>query len=201
MPLLKGRGLRQVQRSRLRRPVAVLAQGSKLLIGARRQMLQLRLLFLQGRHCGLPGVDQGLLLRPVRSQALELALADADPLVHPGHFRLELLQQVARSHGLRFGLAFGAFQAVHQGREVPDLVPQGEDQTLLMAQCRFEFRGEPQDVAQLALHRKRALPTLFSARHGHVMETLAALGEKEGVWILQRQVPGKSGIGHDVTVP
>ena len=66
---------------------------------------------------------------------------------------------------------------------------------LFIAQGAFEILQLAQDFAQLALHRKRAFRALLSAGDGHVVETLAGLGEEEGVGIFERQAAGDVGSG------
>jgi hypothetical protein len=72
-------------------------------------------------------------------------------------------------------LAPFAFEAFQQGRELGEFSAQSEYSRFLLAQSPFQIFQLPQDVAQFAFHRKRALCALFAARDRYVMEALAGL--------------------------
>ena len=107
---------------------------------------------------------------------------------------------MAGSHRLFFRFAFFAFEAVEQGSEVFDFAAQGQDAHFFMAQRLFQISELAQNVAQFALHRKRAFGALLASGDGHVVEAFTGLREEERIGIFQRQLAGKGGIGNDVAV-
>jgi hypothetical protein len=106
-----------------------------------------------------------------------------------------LLQHVAGRHGLMFGFALFAVEAIEQGSEVLDFAAQGEHAHFFVAQGAFEIFELAQDFAQLALHRERAFGALLASGDGDVVEAFAGLGEEKRVRIFECQAARDVGSG------
>ena len=73
------------------------------------------------------------------------------------------------------GLTFLTLQAIEQGSEVFDLASQSEDAHLFLLQGALQILQLAHDLAQFALHRKRAFGALFAAGNGQVVEAFSGV--------------------------
>ena len=120
--------------------------------------------------------------------ALQFAFVGREPLAHPRHLAFELMQRVARCHGLPFRFALLVFQPLQQAVSSAISRPERGDAHLLLGHGALQLAHLLQHFAQLALHGERALAALLAAGDGHVVEALARLREEECVGIFQRQI-------------
>ena len=112
-------------RCRLRRLFAVLAKRSQRLLRCGNLLIESDALFFDCRDFRLPGAHDSFLLGTFRGQAAQFELRDVKPFAHPCHLRLELLQHVARRHGLKLGVAFLTVEAFEKGTEIFNFAVEG----------------------------------------------------------------------------
>jgi hypothetical protein len=125
-----------------------------------------------------------LLLGPLCGKTLQLSLGNAHTLADSGHLRIKLLEHVAGSHRLVFGLSLLAFEAIEKRREVSNFPAERQHSHFFLTKSALEILNLPQNFPEFALHRKRALGTLFAAGDSHVVEAFSGLREKKRVGIL-----------------
>ena len=147
MTFFEGRHPGQVLRRILGGNVTCHALAGKLLLSAGGSPLQFQALRIEGVDLRMAGSDQTLLFRALQRQTLQFMAAGIHAFADPVHFGFELLQQVARCHGLLFRLPLFLFQTFKQGSEFLDFPAQGEDAHLLVAQRAFQIGHQAQNIA------------------------------------------------------
>ena len=75
--------------------IAALAQAGQLLLGECGRLLELRTVVFGGRHIKFADANRFLLRGPLGGETRALFFGNLDALTDLGHFRLELLQQMA----------------------------------------------------------------------------------------------------------
>ncbi len=134
------------------------------------------------------------------ADAPQFALVGREALAHPRHLAFELAQSVFGGHGLPLGLALLVFQPLQQPGQLGDIASDRGNVGFFLADGALELVHLDQHVAQLALHRERALAALFAAGDRHIVEALARLRQEKRVGIVQRQVAADLGVRNDVAV-
>ena len=113
------------------------------------------------------------LLGALGRKSLQFQLATLQPLAHPAHLGIKLLQHVARRHRLLFRFALLALQPVEQGSESLISRPRVSTRVSSSRSALLQLFQLTHHVAQFALHRERTFAALLASGDGHVVEALA----------------------------
>ena len=176
------------------------SQAGEAFLSVRSLQLELRALFFDRRQFRLPHCNQVFLLLTFARKTPQFAFAYIHALADSHQLGVQLRQHVPGGHRQFFGFALLILQAVKQGSEVFDFVPERERLHFLLAQRTFQFFKQPHHVAQFALHRERAFRALLAASDRHVVEALARLRQEKRVWIAEREFPSYRRIGDDEAI-